>query len=535
MTIRYHFLRSFTALRALTAAGLCCVVLAAGTLLAAGREKPWTERHAAHLLRRAGFGGTPEQVEYLVRLGRDGAVDYLLHFEGAPPLGGEPAFEPEDRLTPQERRELNEEERERLRILRNRRDHVRIHELRKWWISQMVASPRPLEEKIVLFWHGHFTSGHREVKSAYLMWRQQKSFREHAVGNYRALLLAVATDPAMTLYLNNAQNVKGHPNENFARELMELFTLGVGHYTERDVVEAARAFTGWGIDRQSGEFLFRRGQHDDGVKTVLGVTGRLNGGDVIDIILKRPQAAEYLVRRLWRFFAGETPPPPVVRQLAATFRHNKYEIKPLLRALFLHDAFYADDVMASRVKSPVELLVGLMRELEIPAEDLDAMVYGLRLMGQDLFQPPNVKGWDGGAAWINTATMYHRYNVAGRLISGTGDGRTGRGGWGQRRRAADDDDEMMMLAEALVPTGPQSTFDPAPILRRHDLQTAEAVLDHFLERMLPRPMSAPRRAVLLETLGQLLSDPANVQSRRSAEAIRELLMLIVATPEYQLS
>jgi len=495
------------------------------------RPNAWGREQAAHLLRRAGFGGTPEEIDALAAMGRRKAVDSLLNYESTRSNATRP---PVERMEPVERaamRLASEDERQKIRQERMAKDQVQMHLLRRWWIQQMIETPRPLEEKMTLFWHGHFTSGAREVKSAYMLSRQNELFRANATGNFRTLLMEVSKDPAMLLYLNNAQSNFRHPNENYARELMELFTMGRGNYTEKDVQEAARAFTGWSIDRDTEKFLYRPRQHDTGRKTVLGVSGNLNGGDVIDIIVSKPKTAENMARKLWLFFAGDDPPKAVVGYLANVFRKNNYEVKPVLRAMFLHNAFYAPAVMNSHVKSPVELLVGTMRSLETKPIDLDGMVVGLRLMGQDLFQPPNVKGWDGGLTWINTATLYNRYNVAGRLISGSG----GRGrGLGEMMvmRAAGDDPE---LRERAKPTGAQPAFDPMPIVRAHKLGTTEEIVDHFVDRLIGRPMSPERRALLVETLESSLKNTEEPASSENTDAIRELIMLIVATPEYQLS
>lgn len=513
--------------------------VAASSLLvghAAGMDPParsgqWGREQAAHLLRRAGFGGTPQEIDQLAAMGKQKAVDSLLNYDAIRTNSPRPSVE---RMEPVERtamRSASDEERQRIRQERQAKEQVQTHLLRRWWIERMVESPRPLEEKMTLFWHGHFTSGAREVRSAYMLAQQNELLRENATENFRKLLMEISKDPAMLLYLNNAQSNLQHPNENYARELMELFTMGRGNYTEKDVQEAARAFTGWSIDRDTDTFQFRPRQHDTGRKTVLGTSGNLNGGDVIDIILSKPQTAENIVRKLWKFFAGDEPPKNVVRYLASVFRKNNYEIKPVLRAMFLHNAFYSPAVMNSHVKSPVELLVGTMRSLNIKPVDLDGMVLGLRLMGQDLFQPPNVKGWDGGMTWINTATLYNRYNVAGRVISGAG----GRGrGLGEMMlmRAAGDDPE---LRERAKPTGAQPAFDPMPIVRENNLKTTGEIVDHFVMRLIGRPMSDERRELLIEALGASLKNRAEPASSENADAIREMILLICATPEFQLS
>lgn len=496
----------------------------------AGRVKPWTRQDAAHLLRRAGFGGTPEQIDRLAAMSRKQAVESLLNFDRIPDSAERPTI---DRYEPPERRELRamtDEQRQKIRMDRNRQDQANLHLMRRWWIDRMVTSPRPLQEKMVLFWHGHFTSGAREVRMPQALWNQNELFRRMAVGNFRTLLLEVSKDPAMLVYLNNAQNIKGRPNENYARELMELFTLGIGHYTETDIKEAARAFTGWSIDRETGEFLFRARQHDDGVKTVLGRRGKLNGGDVIDAILAQPRAAEYVAGRMWTFFAGTEPPPNVRKHLGNVFRKNEYEIKPLLLAIFTHDAFYSDRVMYAEVKSPVELLVGTLRTLEIKPTDLDAMVLALRMMGQELFQPPNVKGWDGGYDWLTSATLFNRYNAMARIISGTQDAAAAR----RRRMMSPAVDDLAMKNDGPL-SSPQSPFDPMPLVRARKLASVEAVVDDFVARLIGRPLADERREVLIEALRSSLKSPADVGAAANADAIRELLMLIVATPEYQLN
>ncbi|MCK6455321.1 MAG: DUF1800 domain-containing protein [Phycisphaerae bacterium] len=507
---------------------LLALAFPAGSAGGPRNEPLWSPDHAAHLLRRAGFGGTPEQVEQLASLGRAAAVESLVNYERIPAL--RETFEPASHDLPSraELRAMSDDERQKLVMDRRRAENAQLERMRGAWVRRMAETPRPLEEKMVLFWHGHFTSGMREVKSSRLLWHQNELFRRHATGNFRTLLVEVSRDPAMILYLNNAQNVKGHPNENYARELMELFTLGIGHYTERDVLEAARAFTGWGIERESGEFVFRARQHDDGVKIFLGERGPWNGGDVIDIILKKPRAAEYITERLWRFFAGTEPDPQVIRPLAAVLRKNKYELKPLLRAIFMHDQFYAERVMFVKIKSPVELVVGLCRALEIRPVDRAGVAFGLRMMGQDLFQPPNVKGWDGGLNWINTATLFNRYNVVARLLSGSEGPRRRR--WERMRERTRDDLAEMEPADD---DGPQPPYDPMPLVSRRKLTTPEAVVDDFVDRLLQRRIEASRREVLISTFRQSLRDSAVLASPANAEAVRELLLLIVAMPEYQ--
>src|SRR5450432_4935955 len=227
-------------------------------------------------------------------------------------------------------------------------------DLRGWWVEEMLATPSPLTERMTLFWHNHFVSSQQKVKLAELMYRQNVTLRANALGNFGVLLHAIGRDPAMVIYLDSAQNRKGTPNENFAREVMELFTLGEGNYTEQDVKEAARAFTGWSLDRTSGQFVFRRFIHDDGVKTVLGRTGNLDGDQVLDILLAQPATAEFVTSKLWREFVSPDPDPREVRRIAQLFRSSNYDIKVALRALLTCDAFWAPENRGTLVKSPVE-------------------------------------------------------------------------------------------------------------------------------------------------------------------------------------
>jgi hypothetical protein len=385
--------------------------------LAATGNSPWTSDKAAHLLRRAGFGGTPEQVRQLTRLGRDRAVSLLVDYEATPQ---DDADYPEDTfitmprglmadVDPEARRELNQI------IMRLGRAHAAA--IQDWWLRRMVATPRPLEEKMTLFWHGHFTSGIREVRQARLMYQQNQFLRVNAMGNFRELVKGISRDPAMLIYLDNGRNVKQQPNENYARELLELFTMGEGHYTEQDVKEAARAFTGWTAGEQG--FLVRYRLHDDGVKSFLGRTGRFDGDDIIDIIFEQPATARHLARKLWTFFVEPEPDDMIIDALAERIRAADYDIRETMRTILRSDTFYHPRTRGSLIKSPAELLVQTARSLEMPIADLRTANQQMQQMGQELFQPPNVKGWDGGRAWINTSTLFIRYNTMAGSIYGS--------------------------------------------------------------------------------------------------------------------
>jgi uncharacterized protein (DUF1800 family) len=280
----------------------------------------------------------------------------------------------------------------------------------------MRTTRTPLTEKMTLFWHNHFVSAEQKVREPALMYRQNQLLRRYAIGDFGTLLHEVARDPAMVIYLDSASNRKGQPNENFAREVMELFTLGEGHYTEQDIKEAARAFTGWSIDPDTGQFVFRRFQHDDGQKTVLGRSGNLNGDDVLDILLAQPRTAEHVVEKLWREFVSPTPDAAQVKRVAGAFRDSRYDTRVALRALLTSDAFYAPENRASLVKSPVDLVVGTLRQFRFSTGEMLPFAFTLAQLGQNLFAPPNVKGWPGGEAWINSTTLLARKQFLDRMF-----------------------------------------------------------------------------------------------------------------------
>ena len=367
---------------------------------------------ARHLLNRTSFAAGPADIEAFAGLTREQAVERLLSWAGKPAVTPPPAWADEPFESLRRFRDMSVEDRK----LALREVFQKAFELQSWWLTEMLVTPSPLTEKMTLFWHNHFVSSQQKVRSPQLMYRQNVLLRRHALGNFGKLLQAVARDPAMVIYLDSASNRKGQPNENFAREVMELFTLGEGYYTERDIKEAARAFTGWGIDPDRGEFVFRRLVHDNGVKTVLGRTGNLDGDTVLDILLEQPQTAELVVAKLWREFVAPDPDPSEVRRIAQVFRESGYEIRPVLRALFTSNAFYEPGNRAALIKSPVELVVGTLRQFSFSTGEPLPFVLGVALLGQTLFSPPNVKGWPGGAAWINSTTLLGRKAFLDRLF-----------------------------------------------------------------------------------------------------------------------
>jgi uncharacterized protein (DUF1800 family) len=384
-------------------------------LAASAQAAPLGYEGARHLLTRTGFGATDAEVREISGLEKDAAIDRVIAGTRREPSTKPPAFVETPPTPFYKLRAMSTEERQ----AQQRKNVEQGLELREWWLREMLTTPSPLTEKMTLFWHGHFATSQQKVRSAQLMYRQNVLLRRDALGNFATLLHAVARDPAMLIYLDNAGSRKQAPNENFAREVMELFTLGEGHYAERDIKEAARAFTGWSLDRDTLEFTFRRMWHDGGEKTVLGKSGQLDGDQVLDILLARPEAAEFITAKLWHEFVSPTPDAQEVRRLAAVFREARYEVKPLLRAMLASDAFWSQDNRAALIKSPVELVIGTLRTFEIRPFTLRPAVLACAVLGQNPMSPPNVKGWPGGEAWINSSTLLGRKQLMERIFRGS--------------------------------------------------------------------------------------------------------------------
>jgi uncharacterized protein (DUF1800 family) len=366
---------------------------------------------ARHLLNRAGFGARSADVAAFAALSREAAVAQLLidtRIDAGPP----PPAEIAEYIPPSRVRELSDEDRKDLQ----RRSAIA---LRAWWVGKLLEANSParqLRERMTLFWHNHFVSSLQKVKSAKLMFDQNQLLRRHALGRFDELLHAVGKDPAMVVYLDSATNRRGSPNENFAREVMELFTLGEGNYSEQDIKEAARAFTGWSIEPATGEFRWRPFAHDNGSKTVLGISGNLDGDAVLDILLAQPQTAQLLVRKLWREFISPTPDEREIRRIAAGLRAAGYDMRVALREILGSRAFWAAENRQALIKSPVDFVVGTLNTLDMEAPEPAALAFALRQLGQDLFAPPNVKGWPGGETWINSSTLLARKQLAERLL-----------------------------------------------------------------------------------------------------------------------
>ena len=403
----------------------------------------WSYDHAAHLLERAGFGGTPEEIARFAAMTPEAAVDLIVNYEQIadtlPPFEhsgiwdeamladadlhlrfddvmakaaevGEVYGEVVREEGPRKLQDITDALY--YKYLSSNREWQRVAQ---WWAERMLTSPRPLEEKMTLFWHGHFATEELKNDDYRLMLQQNMTLRQLASSDMSSLLIAMSKDPAMLLYLDNRLNVKGHANENYAREILELFSLGIGNYTENDIKEAARAFTGW--RNQGLTFIDDRAQHDEGMKTVFGQTGNWDGEDVVDLILQQEAAGEFIAGKIYRFFVREEISEQMLDELAARLRDDNYALKPFLRALFLSQDFYSEPSLGTQIKSPVQFLVSTYRKLGL--ERIPGTPYfpaATNLLGQALGNPPNVKGWDGGRAWLNPSTILLRNNLIGHLL-----------------------------------------------------------------------------------------------------------------------
>lgn len=377
-------------------------------------EVPLGPERARKLLTRAGFAPSAAEVRAVAPLTHTEAVERMLADVRIRAATAPPDWIDEAIVSPRAYRAMSEEQRQAARV---RQARMGI-ELRGWWLREMSTTVSPLSERMTLFWHNHFVSAQPKVRYAQLMYRQNVLLREHALGRFDTLLHAIAKDPAMLIYLDSATSRQGAPNENFAREVMELFTLGEGAYSESDIKEAARAFTGWSIDPEQGSFLFRRGLHDTGVKTVLGRSGAFDGDAVLEVLLAQPTAAEFIVSRLWREFVSPQPDGARVRVIARQFRASGWRIDLAVRALLLQPEVVEGGIDGALVKAPVELMIGMVRQsggsIAVPASAAVAAAG----MGQNLFSAPNVRGWPGGDAWITTQTLLARKQFIERALGG---------------------------------------------------------------------------------------------------------------------
>lgn len=394
-------------------------------------QEPWDARRVRHLMRRGGFGAKPSEIKELVELGPAKTIDRILSKNNTQALE---AFEQESS-----------------QIVSAIRSGGSIDSLAAWWLHRMIHTPSPLVEKITLFWHGHFATGADKVNDIELMVQQNKLLREHALGDFRKMVHEVSKDPAMLLYLDSASNRKTHPNENYARELMELFCLGEGNYTEQDVQQLARCFTGWEIRRKS--FRFNPYQHDSGLKTLLDRQGIESGQEAIDAVLAHRSMPTFIAGKLVRFFVCDepNPTPEFLEPLAEVFRKSDFTIEPLVRTILSSKLMLSDWSVGKKVRSPIDFMVESIRSLQVTT-NLDRLAKGLDGIGQALFNPPNVKGWDGGRAWINSSTLIGRSNLIVDLLRepATRFGRTDLAAWLKSQQLTDQNQWLKWLEDSLL-------------------------------------------------------------------------------------
>ncbi len=567
----------------------------------------WNRETARHLLERAGFGGTPAEIDALAKLSPQAAVRRLVYFEGAP-AAELPAFDhsgifdegidpfPPSRPATTALAEKNGEalgikvkasgNRPQQAIVNQffywlRASRLETERVAVWWANRMVATPRPLQEKMALFWHGHFATSEEKVRDYRKMLQQVELFQREGLGNFRSLMINVAQDPAMLAFLDAGVNVKGSPNENFAREIMELFTMGVGQYSEQDIREAARAFTGWNFVGLT--FHVDADKHDAGPKTFLGQTDTYDGVGIIDRILEAPPTAGFISGKLYRYFVRDDITPELRAALGQRLRAARYDIAPLLETIFLSKDFYAEASRGTRIKSPVEFVVSTYRRLGQPAlpgvPDFNRVTEAL---GQHLLFPPTVAGWTYGRSWITPSLLIERGNFALDLafpdIEFIPEDRYPVYPTGaeiravhQRLRAGEDmisatrpvdekaGDDMMAMSNKVDRAEAFNTryasyrgwqmaiervkpivrnlprLDLAQMVLTKELKTPLEVVDYFAARFLAVPLSDDTRRQLASTLEHELGS-ADVLASATVleEPLRVLLHLMLSRPEYQL-
>lgn len=482
----------------------------------------WNEATAAHLLNRAAFGGSPRDIENLRLMGPDRAVSWLVDYERIHDDTPAPEWTQDisDNAILQRDaiyRAADLDTRRELQRLHGQEENRQIADLRYWWMRRMSLGPRPFQEKMTLFWHGHFATSFEKVRSPYFLWLQNETLRQNATGNFSQLLIAIAEDPAMLDYLDGERSNRKKPNENFGREVMELFTLGEGHYTEQDVQQIAKAFTGWGLAKDRLRYEYHPNNHDPGPKTIFGQTANFTGEEALQLLCNQPACAPFIVSKIWRYFVQDQPPAPLVAVLAADFNMHGMDIKRLMRMIFRSREFYAPDVVRAQIKSPVQWLVAASHQLEAPLPTEPMTLVMLLQLGQELFQPPNVKGWDGGVAWVTTNSLLDRYNFAAALVEG------------QRVPLPSLTGQMRGLNNSLGEDG-LLQIGPAPV---QQLFTPEQLStpDSFLTALQARFLNGALNPLRLASLREF------VQARMPLQEpdIRKAIRLLMSTPEYQLT
>ena len=458
-----------------------------------------------HLYWRAGFGFHPSAWEKAQNSSLENTIEYIFNRQKDAPKSLVSQAVPRQSAI----RDLSEEDQNDIRML----EKQAVMQQNAHWIARMAdPAENAFLERMTLFWHGHFAC---RIILGDLATAQINTLRQHALGNFKDLVLAIAKDVAMIRYLNNQQNKKRSPNENFARELMELFTIGRGNYSEQDIKEAARAFTGWSSNFD-GEFVFRPYEHDYSTKTFMGKTGDFDGGDIIDIILEREETALFLVTKIYRYFVNQTLDETIVKTLAKQFYQSNYDIAQLMRTIFESDWFYAPQNIGTKIKSPVELIAGVMRTLEVEFSSPFPLIRIQKALGQTLFDPPNVAGWKGGNAWIDNATLMMRLNLANSFI-----------GLSKKSNTKQEDQETQELmdeaqASNMARFGSVS-LNVQPLLQTLENQDKKAIFDTLSSFLLP-----PHFKWNQKTFEPYISNTDN------QNYIKTLTLRMMSLPEYQL-
>jgi hypothetical protein len=561
----------------------------------------WNYDRAAHLLAHAGFGGAPAEIQKLTALGVEAAVRALVHYESIPnpkmqPFVESGLWDPTLNGFPESRPEATD------RALKSgasmgvdvkpagnrpvqavsdrffywlRATMLETRRLGYWWANRMVQTTHPLEQKMALLWHGHFATHENKVRDYRKMMQQIDLFERGATGNLRDLTIRIAQNPAMLYFLDAQYNVKGAPNENFAREVMELFTMGVGNYSEKDVRECARAFTGWYFDNLA--FKVDPEKHDGGAKTFLGRTGNFDGVDVIKIIFEQPVTAEYLAAKIYRFLVRDELSPELRKKLGGVLRGSNYEVKPLLTVILSSKDFYSEASYGGHIRGPVEHLITMMKHLGVDAvPGVPDFNQSTIAMGQHLLNPPSVAGWAGGKAWITPGLLIARGNVARDVLipdmtgfrdwnfAAGSDGVLGsrlRDGYDIGAATAVSDPSRMstfdmvalerdeqfntrisgyigwqQAARKLIPTPRHpAQFDVTEMVLQSEAKTTAEAVDYLLWRMLRVPTAKATRDALVEFLTRELGTDTIGRARTYMEdALRMTVHLIMSTPEYQL-
>ncbi|MEP7144894.1 MAG: DUF1800 domain-containing protein [Ferruginibacter sp.] len=475
-----------------------------------------------HLLWRAAFGPMAENAADLDGLSQKKLWSILLETSAKKPENIEVASNMMDGLLKGvqdlgEMQKLTQEEKKAIR--QKSREDLKNLNLR--WMGEMINSEAQFREKMSLFWHGHFAC---RVINIFYQQQLLDVIRTNAFGKFGDLLRAVSKNPAMLQFLNNQQNRKQHPNENFAREVMELFTMGRGNYTENDVKEAARSFTGWSFNLQA-EFVFRNNQHDDGGKTFLGKTGNFNGDNIIDILLEQKQTAIYITQKIYRYFVNENPDEKKVEWLADRFYKNEYDIKKLMEDIFTSDWFYDEKNIGTKIKSPVDLLVGIRRLLPLELENDAMQLLFQRALGQILFYPPNVAGWPGGKSWIDSSTLMLRLRIpqiitANEVVN--------------IRPKTDDDVMMGQMADEKKKASLQKniTYAGKKVMAEVDWQMAAKIFEKVSKENLLSKISETVLQTRSRVSSNLLAKYINNESRENY--IKSVIINLMSTPEYQL-